>query len=283
VQPSDYLFLVMVCFSLGSMMFYRYWHSRGVRRLRQLADRLDEGRFRQASSKRADLGGISVRGIFEGHRVAVEYENRLHPLRNDAPVFLTIQVEVKHPLPGKLKIERAGVLEKAGRALGLGRGVQTGDPRLDDKYVLNGRPDALSQLLADPQAEASLDELLGPRGFDAVTMVGGRLVVELRGQESHLPWLEAALWHLVQLAKLCDRKKVQVAVLGEAEHFAWTGGGEGPRCPYCRDGIDPQALELAVCEACDTVHHRECLDEAGGCVVFGCGGGKASTRRVRGG
>jgi hypothetical protein len=48
-------------------------------------------------------------------------------------------------------------------------------------------------------------------------------------------------------------------------------------CPYCRDSIQDDALELARCEDCHTLQHAECLEEAGRCSIFGCG----SQRRQR--
>lgn len=39
-------------------------------------------------------------------------------------------------------------------------------------------------------------------------------------------------------------------------------------CPYCRSGIDGDTG--TVCEGCGTPHHQECLQENGGCTLFGC-------------
>ena len=44
---------------------------------------------------------------------------------------------------------------------------------------------------------------------------------------------------------------------------------EGSSCPYCRclfvDGDD-----IVTCPGCATKHHADCLQENGGCTVFGC-------------
>ena len=67
--------------------------------------------------------------------------------------------------------------------------------------------------------------------------------------------------------------------LGPELMVAWTGGTEQALCPFCRDGIDVSGeLALDACPACNTVHHAECLQEASGCTVFGCGGGRAGAR-----
>lgn len=44
--------------------------------------------------------------------------------------------------------------------------------------------------------------------------------------------------------------------------------GAGLVCPYCRDGIADE--EVTPCAACGTLHHVECLAEAGGCTILGC-------------
>jgi TM2 domain-containing membrane protein YozV len=44
------------------------------------------------------------------------------------------------------------------------------------------------------------------------------------------------------------------------------GGGT---CPYCRTAFEPDD-EVVACSGCATQHHAECLQENGGCTVFGC-------------
>jgi hypothetical protein len=262
-------------------------NKRRTRRLRELASRLDDGQLRVDEGWLADLAGARIRGTLEGHRVEVAYKR--HPIgladgrgRRRTVVNVRVRVEVFDPVADELTIEPAVMLTKVGRALGLVHDVKTGDDRVDAKYILNGQPAALGHLLSEPQAERALDALLGEHAFLQVGLYGRWVYVDKSTTVTDPDWLETVLSLLLQVAKLCDRTPIEVKVLGDAAHFAWTGGGQEALCPYCRDGIDPQALELAACEACDTVHHRACLDEAGGCVVFGCGGGKASaSRRAR--
>ncbi|HZL28948.1 MAG TPA: NINE protein [Acidobacteriaceae bacterium] len=40
-------------------------------------------------------------------------------------------------------------------------------------------------------------------------------------------------------------------------------------CPYCRAPFDADD-EAVPCPACNTAHHADCLQENGGCTVFGC-------------
>jgi hypothetical protein len=272
---------VVVVVMIG--LAHAYQHTVHVRHLQQLASRLDEGRADVDEGWFANLDGARVRGKLDGHRVHVGYTVvREGSGKNSSNVtHMRAKVEVSDPVARKLSIERAGMLKKVGRFLGLVRDVKTGDKRIDDKYILNGRPRALGQLLSDPKAEEALDALLNAHGFGSVNLTGTWLFVDQRTSSTGPTWLKTVLSRLVQVAKLCDRKQIKLKVLGEKIHFAWTGGGEDALCPYCRDGIHADDLELVACKACDTVHHRECLDEAGGCVVFGCGGGRGATGRTR--
>jgi hypothetical protein len=43
------------------------------------------------------------------------------------------------------------------------------------------------------------------------------------------------------------------------------------RCPLCREQVAPaHARRLIACSACETVYHRSCFGEMGGCAVLGC-------------
>ncbi len=42
-----------------------------------------------------------------------------------------------------------------------------------------------------------------------------------------------------------------------------------PVCPYCRGDFEASDV-VAMCPACATPHHKDCLQENGGCTVFGC-------------
>lgn len=82
-----------------------------------------------------------------------------------------------------------------------------------------------------------------------------------------------------QLVPLLGRKALTIRVAGvERQAVAWTID-ERTLCPFCRDGLQAD-VDLAACDACHTVHHRACLDEAGGCTVFGCRRGPQSTVRA---
>ena len=40
-------------------------------------------------------------------------------------------------------------------------------------------------------------------------------------------------------------------------------------CPYCRGDFEATDV-VSMCPACATPHHKDCLQENGGCTVFGC-------------
>jgi hypothetical protein len=42
------------------------------------------------------------------------------------------------------------------------------------------------------------------------------------------------------------------------------------RCPYCHDLTENQRLAEIECPACQTTHHRACIQELGRCSVYGC-------------
>jgi len=46
------------------------------------------------------------------------------------------------------------------------------------------------------------------------------------------------------------------------------------RCPYCATRVRGEDRAVA-CEACETIHHRECWMETEGCTTYGCGGHSA--------
>jgi TM2 domain-containing membrane protein YozV len=50
-------------------------------------------------------------------------------------------------------------------------------------------------------------------------------------------------------------------------------------CPYCRAPFEPDE-EIVACPACATRHHADCLQENGGCAVFGCSQGPADEATV---
>jgi TM2 domain-containing membrane protein YozV len=53
----------------------------------------------------------------------------------------------------------------------------------------------------------------------------------------------------------------------------------GASCPYCRTAFEPDDAIVA-CSGCETKHHADCLQENGGCTVFGCSQAPAEEPKI---
>jgi hypothetical protein len=55
----------------------------------------------------------------------------------------------------------------------------------------------------------------------------------------------------------------------------------GQRCPYCHDTlVGSRAHEMITCGACQTVLHKDCLNELGSCPTQGCRNRRKGRLRV---
>jgi hypothetical protein len=114
-------------------------------------------------------------------------------------------------------------------------------------------------------------------GYTRLAFVDDRLTIEkspIKEGDLTPSRLSAVYEALCTLAVLCSRRRLA----GPELRFAWTGGGEQHLCPFCRDSLQ-DGPESVPCPSCKTLHHDECLQEAGGCSIFACSG--AATRRQR--
>lgn len=148
-----------------------------------------------------------------------------------------------------------------------------------------------------PAGELELDQavarLLDAHGQTRVTLGGGVLRAEAPFDDAGLEprALLSTLRALAVIARLVTRDMVSTPAAREGRAFAWTAAGGALRCPFCRDDLDPKGLDVEACAACRTLHHGECLGDAGGCTVLGCSaaptakeraGRHADDRRARG-
>ncbi len=53
----------------------------------------------------------------------------------------------------------------------------------------------------------------------------------------------------------------------------------GGSCPYCRTAFEADDAIVA-CSGCQTKHHADCLQENGGCTVFGCSQAPAEEPKI---
>ena len=205
-------------------------------------------------------------------------------------VYARFAVEVPHAIP-TFQVTRTNLLNRVGRAVGLVADTKIGDHRIDEKYILQGDPSALHELFRQaPKLEWCFDDLFGNAGFKTIELSRG-LSGGYQGFSAGSSWLQAellvqgGLWAakiekafetLARIADYCDRSPAsspRIKVSAQLETYAWSYGAGGARCPYCRDALNLAAssgAEITPCEGCGTIHHEECLREAGGCTVYGC-------------
>ncbi len=241
-------------------------HHEAVRLLEGLAARLQGPRLEATTGLFAFGSPLSLRGALRGHDVHVRF---VHRRKGQGGYTATaFDVQVHHPA-ASFEVDEASGLDQLGRWLGLSAGG-----RLEDGLIARTRSLEGEVLLQARDVQAALRRVLALPGVDRVELKGEALYVEQRAR-AHVRGLEEVLEALVELARVVGRSPLPELSLrprgGAARRFAWTGGGETARCPYCRDELDAAAPDAAACERCSTVHHRECLVEAGGCTVFGCG------------
>ena len=65
--------------------------------------------------------------------------------------------------------------------------------------------------------------------------------------------------------RLLQEKKLRSHLAREQDVFHPT-----QRCPLCHDELGGDESRLGVCSSCDTVYHKSCFEELGGCASFAC-------------
>jgi hypothetical protein len=179
------------------------------------------------------------------------------------------------------------------RAVGLAQEIEVGVRGFDDRYfVETDAPLEAGRKLARSELREAIDRAFRDFGVTRIEIGGGYLVaqadtiaVRIAGMilQPVAPELEktlvrasavghrALLEQLDRIARLIDRRPIQVTVLG-GERFAFLGQGGKPRCPYCRVDLTGAELDLVACDRCSTVLHGPCWEELGRCPVLGCPG-----------
>lgn len=244
-----------------------------IEELRRFANRLENGRFSAGEGLLGPkLDGAWVQGRLQGRQVHVAIEVR--GSGDNSVTWIKYTVEVPNAV-ARFEASKAGVMRRFGRWLGLIDDAATGHARVDEKFVLEGSRPKLQRMFQSGEMERALDHLFENLGFSAVT-VGTKLTVERpmgRGATDSAQ-LYRVFHALERIARICERRKVELQgkVKVKTQRYGWTGGGQDVLCPYCRDHVDLAGEDVSSCESCRTVHHTECLTEAGGCTVFGCRG-----------
>ena len=210
-------------------------------------------------------GPWRVEGRLRGRRLRLEQQ---------APLQL-LSAEVAHA-PVELVVGSSRGVESLARRLGLvPPAPQLPAPGLQVNLVARQGAAEAEALFQHQAARRALLDLFEKDGAAEVALRAGRLQVTWSATHPTQQELERVAKRLCALAELCERREAARTVDAplHVEAFAWTGGGAAARCPYCRDELARAGEEPAGCPSCRTLHHRACLEEAGGCTVFGCRGG----------
>jgi hypothetical protein len=247
--------------------------------LDQFRRALEGGHGRTAVSWLGGLQGAFVKGHLDGRPVSLTFERRGSG-KNKYHVAV-YEVQVDNPV-ADFTAEDEGVLDGLWRWMGassskvVGQGVKLTGANAGTASKLFQRSDLLAVV-------RRLLELPGEQR--GVRLQGRRLRLERRasGGVVDAADLERTFRSLLRAAALCGREQVElpkIRLRPKVGTFAWTGGGAAALCPYCRDGLAADGDGAAACDRCGTAHHAACLEEAGGCTVFGCDGGREA-RPVR--
>lgn len=252
------------------------------RKLSAFLRSLPDGRGRTELGFLDSLTDAWVRGRLEGAPISLTFETRgSGKHKHDVAVY---QVEVDNPAAG-FTVSKAGLLDRLGQWIGLSKRTDL-HPDLDDDLVLRaGSAAAVKGLFQQEALAGAVRRLTHELGFDEVQLSSSTLRVEarVRGDTLDAPALRRVFDTLIGVARQCERRRVSIKLSGKVSvtpRFAWTGGEQAARCPYCREevALDRSTDDLTACEQCGTLHHAACMAEAGGCTIFGCGARRGRSR-----
>jgi hypothetical protein len=238
-------------------------------------EHLDEGNRTGPRALRGRLGGD-----------AISVKERIVQPRDDrgAVRYADCALAAPRGLQLHFHITRPTLWTRLSGALGLGPSYGEDDPRRRFHIADSAQRDQLGDMLAEEgQLTGALDELFG-LGYGDVYLREGRFEVSRRLRRGDLrpDRLRRVFAALAILAGACAGRQVSVKVKGrDTQAFGWTGQGQSVRCPYCKDDLRPEAPDLAACDRCQTLHHEGCLEEGGGCSIFGCQGGRPQRSGLR--
>ncbi len=214
------------------------------------------------------LPGCHVHGALGGRPARVSFARSGEG--EQAHTAIVYDLAVLNPA-ATFEVAERDTRQSLGHFLGLARADALDDPNL----VVRARGHGASRLLQATDVRAALQRLFA-LGVSTVSLRWSGLRVEQRG-DVRAQAMGETLQALLELSRLCGRVPVSELISVQPRPararraFVWTGGGATARCPYCRDELDVTAPEVAACDRCATVHHTDCLAEAGGCTIFGCG------------
>lgn len=182
--------------------------------------------------------------------------------------------------PGILRLGPETFLTAVRKYFGA-QDIQVNHFEFDQRFLIQGGPDAWVQLVLTPEVRAGIMELADLSGTvlggDSLTLEIGPSGVTFQVQRCLLGTEGLAEDFLDQSIKvflhLREHQEGEVRVLPAAEMAA-----EG-RCPVCSEVVDDAGMH---CDRCRTQHHEDCWNYFGGCAIYACASrhGKRRARRV---
>lgn len=182
--------------------------------------------------------------------------------RRRGPSAVTIQVRLRQTRPA-LRLWPRGFLNRVYQRL------HDGPPGDDFERALQTWPRGQEPRFAARELRGALTREARAGRFQSLAIQGAVLELECRAglkPEPIIAWLDRALALADELDPRVAGVRVRAASSGEA------------RCPYCRDQVRGEARP---CPSCQTLHHRGCFVEAGGCTLFGCAGSRRARQALR--
>lgn len=268
--------LFMIAFFVVALALGQAQAATRSRQLTEFMSSLEGGRGKTEQGLGTGLASAWVKGQRDGRWVSLEFARRGSG-KHKFHVAL-YSVDVDHAA-ADFDLTKGGALDWLGSLFGLVERPPVHAALGENVVLAQGSSAAARGLLQQGELAAKLRGLLDD-DFTAVRMARGRLLIERRVGLGTLDLrnLHAVYAKLSEIAALCERRKVTVKVTGISgvtvkPRFVMTGGGQSALCPYCRDEVELDGKgddDLKGCDRCDTLHHRACFDEAGGCTVFGC-------------
>ncbi len=184
---------------------------------------------------------------------------------------------------GHMKISQKGFFSGLGESLGLTSNQKIGRADIEDKYSMSGSVLDLSEFFAEKGRLRAVD-YLKRFGISEITITPREIIAYGRNLGYSSKKLSPIVETLGRISASSDSvqlsvREKNVKVTGTPQKAILVNSR--PNCPYCRDTIDSRREDIVRCRECNTPHHGECYDEAGGCTIYACKTKKRPNRRRR--
>ncbi len=161
----------------------------------------------------------------------------------------------------QMEISRKDRLAGLNEFFGLSSNLQIGHPDIESWYYLSGDQSDLSRFFASPQRRDAIIHLTN-MGMTKFLITSNRIIA----YGANLGYDANYFARIVDYLKIIAETKTLTHVKVEQPPKAHLH----PTCPYCRDLINPAQEAGIACHTCKTIHHAECMTEAGGCTIYAC-------------